>query len=70
MRPYGVSSFDPKHPERGYEPAIPLPFYGRSKWWRVWEHFGCHCGQYFNLEEEYRVHYALTHMAPIDVGGN
>ncbi len=55
-------------PILGYIPSVPLPFYGRSKWWRIWEHFGCHCGRYFKHEQEYRNHYALTHIDPAPQG--
>lgn len=48
----------------GYVPSIPLPFYGRRRWWKVWQRFGCHCGKYFWRERDYRTHYALNHIEP------
>lgn len=52
-------------PELGYVPSIPLPFYGRKKWWQVWVHYSCHCGAGFGSEQDYRAHYALNHIDPL-----
>jgi hypothetical protein len=62
------ASFDPKHPERGYEPAIPEPFWYRS--WRTWFRDRPACYQcavngeplLFKNRQEWDNHYVLTHL--------
>lgn len=54
------SAYDP---QLGYMPAIPLPFYGRMKWWHLRVNFVCgQCHAGFSKEQQYRTHYALTHI--------
>jgi len=48
--------FDPKHPERGWTPAVPLPLY---VWW--WRRCG-QCGRRFWRDDSYRAHYLETHV--------
>jgi hypothetical protein len=58
-------SFDP---QLGYLPAIPLPFYGRMKWWHLRTNFVCgECRKGFRVESEYQTHYALTHIPALPV---
>lgn len=50
----GPMQFDPKRPELGWTPAVPLPFY---VWW--WKR--CQCGRRFFRDESYRKHYLEAH---------
>jgi len=52
-------------PDLGYVPSIPLPFYGRMKWWHFRTHCVCgECKAGFRTTSEYALHYALTHIEP------
>lgn len=53
--------------ELGYMPSIPLPFYGRMKWWHFHVRFVCgDCRKGFWSENEYENHYALTHIPSLE----
>jgi hypothetical protein len=52
---------DPKHPEEGYSPAIPLPFYARH--WIFWTRPACYpCRKKFATLAGYEGHYIDNHM--------
>ena len=52
----------------GYVPAIPLPFYGRMKWWKLWQRFSCpQCDTGWWREADYERHYVFTHIPPADL---
>lgn len=52
---------DPKKPEEGYSPAIPLPFYVRH--WLFWERPSCYpCRKKFDTQAGYEGHYIDNHL--------
>jgi hypothetical protein len=77
--PIQCYSFDPKHPELGYQPAIPEPFWYKS--WRTWFRYTASCydractrksffgetlPMFFKTKQEWDNHYVLTHMETDD----
>lgn len=58
-------TYDPNHPERGWQPAVPLPYY-RRPWWRLFRLTpSCYrCGLMpFRSRQEWEAHWRRYHAA-------
>jgi hypothetical protein len=56
--------YDPQHPERGWQPAVPLPYW-RRPWWRLFRLTpACYpCGRLaFRTRGAYETHWREIHM--------
>lgn len=56
-------SFDPQHPERGWQPAVPHPYW-RRPWWRLFRLTpSCYrCDRRpFSSREAYEAHWRYRH---------
>lgn len=63
-------SFDPAHPELGYMPSIPEPFWERSwRTWFRWRPYCVVCRKLLKDRSDWTIHYALNHIPPVETEG-